>query len=102
VTLAEVLEAAAAKLPDAQRESSSGPTVWTRAGVEFAVLAADGSAEFHLDVPVAAAAARTPDTALSARGPGWVRFSPSTLDPHAIDRATAWFVSAHRRAGSRG
>ena len=73
---------------------------WSRAGQLFAVLSADGSAaEFALDPEVASAATRTPDTGLSGRGPGWVRFSPAALDDHGVDRAVAWFHSAHRRLG---
>ena len=102
MTLVEVLEGAAADLPDVARDASSGDTTWARSGRPFAVLAEDGSsAEFELDVNVAAAAVRTPDTTPSNRGSGWVRFSPRDLDPHAVDRATAWFISAHRRLGPR-
>lgn len=102
MTLSDVLEAAAAELPDVGREVASGGIVWARGGQPFAVLTEGGSsAEFQLDVKVAAAAVRTPDTTPSARGPGWVRFSPPALDPHAVDRATAWFSSAHRRVGPR-
>lgn len=97
MTLVEVLEAASADLPDVARDASSGDTIWARGGRPFAVLSADGSsAEFQLDPKVAAAAVRTPDTTPSARGVGWVVFRPSELDPHAVDRATAWFISAHR------
>ena len=48
---------------------------------------------------IAAAAARTPDTAPSPRGPDWVRFNPRELDPHALDRLGAWLELAYRRAG---
>jgi hypothetical protein len=49
---------------------------------------------------VAAAAQRTPDTSSSTRGPDWVRFSPTDVDGHAVDRAVAWLGSAARRAGA--
>jgi hypothetical protein len=103
VSLRVVLEEAATGLLDietmVQPDSFQG---WSRAGRLFAVLSADGSAsEFALDPAVAAAAARTPDVAPSERGAGWVRFSPTVLDDHAVDRAAAWFASAYRRA-SRG
>ena len=98
MTLAEVLEAAASELPGVERVVGSGDIVLMRGGKAFAAFAPDGaSAEFLLDPKVAPAAARTPDTRPSERGPGWVRFTPSVLDPHAVDRATAWLMSAHRR-----
>ncbi len=82
---------------DAVNERDAGMT-WSCLGRPFAVVSADGdSAEFALDPPVAAAAARTPGVAPSAHGPGWVLFRPAVLDGHAADRAAAWFASAHRR-----
>lgn len=82
-------------------ESTVGPdgsVIWTRAGRPFAVVSVDGNAaEFGLDPAVADAATRTPDVALSARGPGWVTFTPAALDDPAADRALAWLASAHRR-----
>lgn len=65
--------------------------------VLFASLAGD-VAEFRLRDEVGAAALRTPNATTSARGAGWVRFAPRTLDTHARDRATAWLESAWRRA----
>ncbi len=67
------------------------------AGVAFASLEG-GQAEFRLDPNVARAALRTPDTAASAHGPEWVSFAPAAVDDGAVDRAEAWFLSAHRRA----
>lgn len=78
--------------------TAGAPTSWIRGDQTFVTLA-DGVAEFRLDAPIAAAARRTPDTAASSRGPEWVRFEPRTLDGMAIDRATAWFEAAFRRAG---
>jgi hypothetical protein len=103
VSLRGVLDEAAIGLTDietaAQPDGSPG---WSRVRRLFAVLSADGTAaEFALDPVVAAAAARTPDVALSGRGAGWVRFSPAVLDDHGVDRAAAWFASAYRVA-SRG
>jgi hypothetical protein len=78
--------------------TADGETTWARGDLAFAVLSPDGTAaEFSLDAPVAAAAARTPDVEPSARGVGWVRFRARALDDHAADRARAWFDSAHRR-----
>jgi hypothetical protein len=103
MTLDEVLMEAAADLPDiAAASSPDDGLTWSRANRAFAAISADGSvAEFALDHAVAAAATRTPDAVPSGRGPGWVSFSPSELDDHAIDRALAWFASAYRRVGPR-
>ena len=99
MNLRELLDEAAVDAPDILVAAApDGTTTWSRAGQPFAALSADGAvAEFALDPPVAAAAARTPDVSPSPRGPGWVRFGPGVLDDHAADRATAWFASAHRR-----
>lgn len=99
--LRDVLDEAAAGLPEIESSAApDGSIAWSQAGRPFAVLSGDGTvAEFALDAVVAAAAARTPDVALSGRGPGWVRFSPNALDDHGVDRAVAWFASAHRRLG---
>lgn len=72
-------------------------TEWSAGGSVFASLDGD-LAEFRLAPPVAAAARRTPDTAVSRRGPDWVAFAPPSPDDHALDRAVAWFASAWRRA----
>lgn len=97
--LRDVLGEAASSFSDIETVSASdGSLVWSAAGQPFATLSADGTAaEFRLDPAVAAAAARTPDVDLSPRGPGWVRFRPSVLDAHGVDRAVAWLASAYRR-----
>jgi hypothetical protein len=99
LTLHDVLREAAASLPDIDEAMApDGSRVWSRAGQAFTTLSPDGmTGEFRLDPAVAAAAARTPDVDPSPRGPGWVRFRPGVLDDHGVDRAVAWFVSAHRR-----
>jgi hypothetical protein len=76
-----------------------GPA-WTACHLDGFVFAAfaGGVAEFRLGETVSAAALRTPDTKVSARGAGWVRFAPRRLDAHARDRAIAWFESAWRHA----
>ncbi len=104
MTLRELLATVVADLGDASAvPTPDGGVVWTRGGDAFAALAADGSrAEFRLDPAIAAAAVRTPDAGLSERGQGWVRFRPATLDGHAVDRATAWFISAYRRTTTPG
>jgi hypothetical protein len=99
VTLQEVLATVAADVDDVAASSTpAGGTDWSRGADVFASLASDGrSAEFRLDSAIADAAIRTPDTGPSTRGRGWVRFAPVSLDGHAVDRATAWFMSACRR-----
>ena len=99
MTLGEVLTTVAADADGvAATPTPDGGVAWSRGTVAFAVLGAAGrSAEFLLDPAIAAAAVHTPDTEPSPRGQGWVRFQPNELDGHAVDRATAWFVSAWRR-----
>ncbi len=98
-SLAEVLEAAASGLraPASRAGSVDGTVEFRRGERPFAVLEADGlAASFRLSAAVAAAALRTPDTAPSPRGQGWVTLRPVELDGHAVDRASAWFESAWR------
>ena len=99
VDLADVLASAADGLAGVVARDERGTTVWLAGSeaVPFAALSA-GRAEFRLDPLVAGAALRTPDTTASARGPDWVAFAPAELDDAAIDRAEAWFLSAHRHA----
>jgi hypothetical protein len=103
-TLRDVLEAAAAEVPDvAVATTTDGATTWAVEGTVFAELSADGTvASFMLDPIVAGAAARTPDVARSARGAGWVEMRPRVVDGHAADRARAWFLSGHRRLTGPG
>ena len=97
-TLRSILEASAAVLPDVRVAQAGSETSWSRGDRVFAVLD-DSGAELRLDVPIAAAAMNTPDTAASGRGKEWVKFAPASLDGHAIDRLTAWFGLGYRRAG---
>ena len=99
LTLSEVLVAAAEDLPGVTADGDEGLTTWSAGGHPFASLAG-AWAEFRLDPAVARAALRTPDAAVSPRGPGWVSFAPAVLDDQAIDRAEAWFLSAHRHAAA--
>jgi hypothetical protein len=87
-----------AGLPDVSTAPGGAGRAWSRGGVEFAVVGPFG-VEIRLERQIAAAAARTPDTAPSPRGPDWVRFNPRELDAHALDRLEAWLELAHRRAG---
>ena len=84
-------------LPEARSRSTDGVVTWSRAERPFAVLGERGI-EIRLDRAVAAAAARTPDTAPSHHGEGWISFNPRELDGHAVDRLRAWLELAYRRA----
>ena len=98
--LLAALEAAAAELPDATQDLGvDGATTWTRAGVRFAILR-DAGVDLRVGVLIGAAAMHTPDTVTSAEGSDWVAFAPPELDQHALDRLTAWFAAAHRRAAA--
>ena len=96
--LASTLAGLAAEAGGTHVRTSGGSTTWSRGDATFAVLRG-ASIELRLDAAVAAAALRTPDTARSERGPEWVRYAPSTLEGHDLDRLTAWFGLAHKRAG---
>ena len=93
-TVAEVI----VDLPEARSQSAGGAVTWRRGGAVFATLGPWGI-EIRLDRAIAAAAARTADTEPSSRGPEWIRFSPSELDGHAVDRLRAWLELGYRRAG---
>ena len=97
-SLARLLDELAALAPDIEASNANGVSTWARAGRVFATTGPSG-VELRLDKAIAAAATRTPDTAPSPRGPEWVRFNPRELDGHAVDRVTAWFDLAYRRAG---
>lgn len=98
MTLQELLEEAAADVDGVTSSPTDGGSEFRVGDQVIAIVAGADAAEFRLDPAVAGAARRTPDTATSERGPEWVRFAPSTLDPHAADRAVAWLGSAARRA----
>ena len=102
MTLGEVLSQASASLPSGVDRvvSKDGAVEWKVGGLTFATLDRSGrTASFRLDTIVAGAARLTPDTARSSLGDTWVAFSPKVLDEPATDRAQAWFLAAHRRAG---
>ena len=98
MTLRAVLEEAVVNLDEVESVQAGDGMEWRRRGRAFAAVGRD-AVEFRLDPLVATAALRTHDTQPSQRGPDWVRFSPATLDGHALDRAEAWLASAWRRAG---
>jgi len=84
---------------DIEQTASADGTALSVGSGTFAIVGRD-RLEVLLDPIVAAAAARTPDTVASGRGPGWVLFTPARLDRFALDRAEAWLRSAHRQASS--
>ena len=105
-SLAQLVREIANELADVTASSApgapgAGPAVSTltlsRSSTAFAVLGSSGI-EIRLDPAIAAAAARTPDTAPSPRGREWVRFNPRELDAHAIDRLRSWLAFAGRHA----
>ena len=98
MTLRALLEEAVDDLEDVESIEVGEGVEWRRGGRPFAAVS-DDVAEFQLDGPVARAAARTPNTRASKRGPDWVRFSPATLDQYAQDRARAWLAFAWRCVG---
>lgn len=100
MTLADVLDLAAAALEPLERVATPTGVEWRRAGRAFAALAV-GRAEFRLPPAVGAAALGTPDTTRSERGADWVAFEPRELERMAVDRASAWLASAWRHAGER-
>jgi hypothetical protein len=100
MTLGEILRDAAASTGARLTDLPDGGTAFVVGETTVAAVDRDGSvAEFRLDPAVASAATRTPDASSSERGPDWVRFAPTALDPLAVDRAVAWLGSAARRAG---
>jgi hypothetical protein len=94
MTLAEALAEAG---EGSRRRDTPDGTEWLAGDRVFAALTG-ATAAFLLDPIVAAAALGTPDTRPSARGGGWIEFSPPGVDQFARDRAVAWFGSARRRA----
>jgi len=97
VTLAEILDEAAAGLEPLERLATATGAQWRRDGRPFAVLAGV-RAEFRLAPIVGRAALGTPDTFHSDRGSDWIAFEPRDLDRASVDRAAAWFASAWRHA----
>jgi hypothetical protein len=97
-SLATTLAGLATGLADVRVLIAGSAMTWSRGETVFAVLRGE-TVELRLDPAVAAAALKTPDTAASQRGPEWVGYAPETLEGSDLDRLTAWFALAHRRAG---
>jgi len=96
-TLDERVNAVIDELAGVERRRDGTTVAFAAGGAVFAVLA-DALLEVALDATVLKAALKTPDTAASVRGPGWIAFSPKAVDRFALDRADAWVRFAHRRA----
>jgi hypothetical protein len=97
MTLAELLDEAGSKAGPVDRRQAGDGVEFLVDGRPFAALSG-ATVEFRLDPVVGRAAVSTPDAAASPRGADWVAFRPRELDQFARDRATAWFLSAWRRA----
>ena len=95
MTLAEILDRAAADLDAVERVEVVNGVEWRRTGRAFAALSGS-RAEFRLPAIVGRAALGTPSTSGSERGAEWVALAPPDLDRMAMDRAVAWFVAAWR------
>jgi hypothetical protein len=76
---------------------ADGKAVQYRHGGRTFAIAHDRALEVDVGPDVAEAAIRTPDTTRSTQGPGWVAFTPGSLDRFAQDRARAWLDLAYRR-----
>jgi hypothetical protein len=96
-TLDERVEAVIDDLGGVERTRDGQARRYAVGGRAFATLSGD-RLEAALDAAVAKAALRTPDTAASPVGAGWIAFTPTTVDRYALDRAEAWVRLAHRRA----
>jgi hypothetical protein len=92
VLLAEL----AAELDEVTSSGDGGIVTYQVAGAVFARVSAD-ALEVRLPEDIAEAALRT--TAL-AGAPGWLRFVPRGRERHVTDRASAWFQTAWRHAGT--
>jgi hypothetical protein len=91
------VEAVVEDLDGVDRLRDGESVTYLAGGRPFAVLLPD-VLEVALDPVVAKAALRTANTLVSARGAGWIAFTPEPIDRFALDRAEAWIRSAHRRA----
>lgn len=95
---AEAVERLAGELEGVRRRESGKTVEFDRAGVVFAARET-GWLSFRLRAEVAEVALRTPETATSTRGPGWVALTAAGTEAFDVDRAAAWFESAWRLAG---
>ncbi len=96
--LDQILATLAGEADDVQVNASGE---YVHNGQLFALRPSPGVVELRLGAEIAEAARRTPDTQPTGRGEDWVRFEPTGLDAHAVDRIGAWFRVAWRLATSR-
>jgi hypothetical protein len=99
-TLASIVADAGAELDQVVVVETESEVRYRRGEAVFAVVHGD-TLDVELGPEIAAAAARTPDTALSMVGEGWVTFRPRSLDGLVVDRVSAWVMMAWRRAAAR-
>ena len=99
-SLDERVEAVIDHLGGVERRRDGDAVAYAIGGRVFATL--DGERlEAALDAAVSKAALRTPDTAASPAGAGWIAFTPRVVDRYALDRAEAWVRFAYRQAARR-
>lgn len=99
-SLDERVEAVIDDLGGVERRRDGDAVAYAIGGRVFATLEGE-RLEAALDAAVSKAALRTPDTAASPAGAGWIAFTPRAVDRYALDRAEAWVRFAHRQAAGR-
>jgi hypothetical protein len=96
-SLSDLFAVLAGKIGEVRADVRGDVTEYRRGDVRFATVDSSG-ADLRLLPDIAQAAARTPSTRPSERGPDWIRFAPPEIDEHVLDRARAWFQVAWRTA----
>jgi hypothetical protein len=96
-SLAELLADLAQQVDEVDTHAVGSATEFRRGEVVFAALGGE-RVDLRLNAEVAEAARKTPATSSSPRGREWVNFAPRLTEPHDLDRAEAWFLSAWRAA----
>jgi hypothetical protein len=97
--LAAAVEEILGDADEVEQVQKDGAVEYRRLRVLFAVVMPD-AVEIRLRPDIAEAVVRTPDTATSPRGDGWIHFSPAAIDPGAEDRLEAWLTAAWRGAAA--
>jgi hypothetical protein len=87
----------ATELDEVTRTDEADTTAYARGGATFARVSAT-ALSVRLPVDIAEAALNTPDTSLDPGDRGWLVFAPATMEPHVVDRASAWFTIAWKHA----
>ena len=96
-SLEELLTTVASEAGADSRRAGSA-VEFGRAGNVFAVVSGE-TVDLRLDPEIAEAALNTPGAEPSTRGGDWVHLAVHADQPHDVDRARAWFLSAWRNAG---